>query len=40
MDLGQVTVDLAPVFTLAVTIIGALVGLIAVRKAIRLANRS
>jgi hypothetical protein len=40
MDLSQVTVDLKPIFTLAVTVIGALVGLIAVRKGIKLANRS
>lgn len=40
MDLSQVTVDLTPIFTLGVTIVGALVGLIAVRKAIKLANRS
>lgn len=40
MDFSTVTVDLAPVFTLAVTIVGALVGLVAVRKVIKLANRT
>lgn len=40
MDLSTVTVDLTPVYTLAVTIVGALVGLLAVRKVIKLANRS
>jgi hypothetical protein len=40
MDLSSITVDLKPIFTLGVTIIGALVGLIAVRKAIKLSNRS
>jgi hypothetical protein len=40
MDLSQVTVDLKPVFTLAVTVITALATLLAVRKAIKLTNRS
>jgi hypothetical protein len=40
MDFSQVTVNLQPIYTLAVTIVGALVGLIAVRKAVKLANRS
>jgi F0F1-type ATP synthase assembly protein I len=40
MDLSTVTVNTAPIFTLAVTVIGALVGLLAVRKAVKLANRS
>ena len=40
MDLSSITVDLSPVFTLAATIVGALVGMIAVRKVIKLSNRS
>jgi hypothetical protein len=40
MDFSEVSVNLTPIFGLAVTIVGALVGLIAVRKAIKLANRS
>ena len=40
MDLSTITVDLSSVFTLAVTIVGALVSLIAVRKVIKLSNRS
>jgi hypothetical protein len=40
MDTSLITVDLAPVYTLAVTIVTALVGLLAVRKTIKLANRS
>ena len=40
MDVAGLTVDLTPVFTLATTIVGALIGLIAVRKVIKLSNRS
>ncbi len=40
MDFSTVTVDFAPVYTLAVTIVTALIGLIAVRKVIKLSNRS
>jgi hypothetical protein len=40
MDFSQVSVNLTPVFGLATTIVGALVGMIAVRKAIKLVNRS
>ena len=40
MDLSSITVDFSQVYTLAGTIIGALVGMIAVRKAIKLTNRS
>jgi hypothetical protein len=40
LDLSQVAVDLTPVFQYAGTIIGALVGMIVVRKAIKLTNRS
>ena len=40
MDFSSVSVDLAPVYALAVTIVGALVGMIAVRKVIKLVNRS
>lgn len=40
MDFGKVTVDLAPVFGLGATIVSALVGMIVVRKAIKLVNRS
>lgn len=40
LDLSSITVDLAPVFGYAATIIGALVGMIVVRKAIKLTNRS
>ena len=40
MDLSTVTVDLSAVYTLAVTIVSALVGLIVVRKVIKLSNRS
>jgi hypothetical protein len=40
MDLSGVTVDLSPVYTLAVTLVTAGVGLFAVRKVIKLMNRS
>ena len=40
MDLSTVTVDFTPVYVLAVNIISALIGLAAVRKAIKLSNRS
>ncbi len=40
LDLSAIAVDLKPIFAMAVTIIGALVTLLAVRKAIKLANRS
>ncbi len=40
MDFSSATVDLTPVYGLAVTIVGALVGMVAVRKAIKLVNRS
>ena len=40
MDFSTVTVDLAPVYALAVTIVTGLVGMIAVRKVIKLVNRS
>jgi len=40
MDFTGITVDLAPVYSLAVIIVGALVGMVAVRKVIKLVNRS
>ena len=40
MDFSGVNVDLSAIYGLAVTIVGALVGLIAVRKAIKLSNKS
>ncbi len=40
MDLTAVTVDLGQYFVLATTIITALVGLIAVRKIVKLTNRT
>ncbi|GEM_PF-3443299 len=40
MDLGQVAVDLKPILTLGGTIVAALAGLIALRKAIKLVNRT
>lgn len=40
MDFGNITVDLAPVFGLAATIVASLTGLIVIRKAIKLVNRS
>ena len=39
-DFSNVSVDLSAVWTLAGTIVGALVTLIVVRKGIKLANRS
>lgn len=40
LDLSSVSVDLTPVYTLAGTIVTAGVGLFAVRKVIKLMNRS
>jgi prophage maintenance system killer protein len=40
LDLSTVTVDTAPVFVLAVTIITALAAVWVIRKAIKLTNRS
>jgi len=40
MDLSTVSVDLAPVYALATAIVSGLVGLIVVRKVIKLVNRS
>jgi hypothetical protein len=40
LDLSLVTVDTAPVFVLAVTIITALAAVWVIRKAIKLTNRS
>ena len=40
LDLSAVTVDTAPVFTLAVTIITALAAMWVIRKAVKLTNKS
>ena len=40
LNLSSVTVDLTPVYTLAATIVTAGVGMFAVRKVIKLMNRS
>ncbi len=40
MDFSTVVVDLTPVFGLTVTIVTALIGLIAVRKVVKTANRT
>ncbi len=40
MDFSTVSVDFAPVYVLAVTIVTALLGLAAIRKVIKLTNRS
>lgn len=40
LDLSTVTVDTAPVFTLAVTIITALAAMWVIRKAVKLTNKS
>ncbi len=40
LDLSGITVDLSPVYTLAATFITAGAGMYAVRKAIKLVNRS
>ncbi len=40
LDLSNVTVSMGPIFQYALGIVGALVGLIVVRKAIKLTNRT
>lgn len=40
MDLGGINIDLGSVLTFGGTIIAALVGMVVVRKAIKLINRS
>lgn len=40
MDLSGIGIDLSSVLTFGGTIIGALVGMVVVRKAIKLVNRS
>ena len=40
LDLSNVSVSMGPIFEYAIGVIGALVGLIVVRKAIKLTNRT
>lgn len=40
MDFSNLTIDFSAVYTLATTVVTALIGLAVVRKSIKLANRS